>query len=251
MRLIAVIPLLPFVLAGGPKINAADTNAITAPSQAVSLATLPSLQDLEYRVDHYIEAAGKLQAKGKEAACDQLLLLARSPLAEATKRWEAGGGVNTEAFKQLTNLLQSSRSSIVDEEQKVAVLCRMLFTRRPGSDFERPSLGGPSFLGMDSSRTIYFTSDPIFKKWSLEPIELVDGVPFAVVTGYSIEGHVDPRSAELYVRYCMTNCNWSSVRFTTKSMEQKEAALQKLLSSAKWERQLEGWEREYLTKQLE
>ncbi len=62
---------------------------------------------------------------------------------------------------------------------------------------------------------------------------------------------MDPSSAELYVRYCMTNCNWSSVRFTTKSMEQKEAALQKLLSSAKWERPLEGWEREYLTKQLE
>ena len=219
------------------------------PGQAVSLATLPSVQGLEFRVDPYIEAAGKLQAKGREVAFQQLLVLARSALAEATKRMEAGGGV--EAFEQWNNLLHSSTSSMFEERQKIAVLCRMLFTRQEGSDFERPGLGGPSFLGQDRGHTIYFTSDPIFKKWPLEPIELVDGVPFAAVTGYGYEGWLDPSGAELYARYCMTNCDWSSIQFTTKSKEQKRTALCKLLSSPKWERPLEAWEQEYLTKQLE
>src|SRR5439155_25923898 len=123
------------------------------------------------------------------------------------ERMELEGGV--EAMKQWTNLLQSSKSSVIEEGQKIAVLCRMLCARRPGSDFDRLGLGSPSFLGEDPGHTISSTSDPIFKKWALEPIELVDGVPFAVVTGYGYQGWFDPSGAERYVRYCMGNCDWS------------------------------------------
>lgn len=246
MRSSAVLPAFAFILAGLLRFQAADTNAVSEPRLGVSLADLPSLQDLDYRVAPYVEAAGKLQAKGQQAAFEQLLILARSPIAEAEKRAEAGGGV--EAFKGWTNLLQSSKSSVFEERQKIAVLCRMLFTRRPGSDFKAAGLGGPAFLGND--QIFYSTSDPIFKKWSLEPIELVDGVPFAVVTGYRYEGWFDPSGAELYVRYCMTNCDWSGYRFTAKTEEQMQPALHKLLSSAKWERPLAQWEAEYLAKQL-
>jgi hypothetical protein len=204
------------------------------PSQAVSLATLPFIQASGYRVDPYIEAAGNLQAKGKKAAFQQLFILAHSPLAEATIRIQAGGGVDE--YEKL---------------QKIAVLCRMLFTQRPGSEFKRPELGGPSFLGDDrpfGPRTI---DDPIFKTWPLEPIELVDDVPFAVAQGYTYQGPIDPAASESYVRYCITNCDWSSTRFSRKSKQQKETALQKLISSTKWERPLKGWEREYLKKQVE
>jgi hypothetical protein len=228
---------------------AAWASASQGPGDAISLAKLPPTRLPEYRVDPYIEAAGWLQALGKQAATQELLRLARSPLAEAQKRMEVGGG--DKAIKMWTNILHSSTSSVFEERQKIAVLCRMLFSRRPGSDFKDARLGGPSFLGQDLGHTIYSTSDPIFNKWPLEPVELVDDIPFAVVTGYGYEGWFDPRGAELYVRYCMTNCDWSSARFTTKSKEQKETALRKLVSSPKWERPLEGWEREYLTKQLE
>ena len=236
-------------VATGLGLLAAWASASQASGDAMSLASLPPTRWGEYRAEPYIEAAARLQALGEQAATQELLSLARSPLAEAQKRTEAGGG--TEAIKQWTNLLHSSTSSVFEERQKIAVLCRMLFTRRPGLDFHGAGLGGPAFLGRDRDRSINSISDPIFEKWPLEPIELVDGVPFAVVSGYSYEGWFDPRGAELYVRYCATNCAWSSTRFTTKTREQKETALRKLLSSPRWERPLEAWEREYLTKQVE
>jgi hypothetical protein len=227
---------------------AACASVSQSSGDAVALAKLPPTRWQEYHVDPYIEAAGRLQAMGKDGATLELLRLARSPGAEAQKRMEAGGGA--EAIKQWTNLLSSSTSSVFEERQKIAVLCRMLFNRRPGLDFQDARLGAPTFLGQ-GSRSIDSFSDPIFKQWPLEPIELVDGVPFAVVVGYGYEGWVNPSGAELYVRYCATNCDWSSTRFTMNTRAQKEAALRKLLSSPKWERPLEGWEREYLTKQVE
>jgi hypothetical protein len=189
----------------------------------VSLADLPSIQRHEYRVDPYIRAAGQLQSAGKETASQQLLTLARTA------------------------------PNYLEERLKVAVLCRMLFSKRPGSDFARPDLGGPSFLdGYTGGRPIADSfDDPRFKKWPLEPIEIVDGVPFAIVTGYTYEGNWDPRGTESYVRYCMTNCDWSSTLFTRPSSGEKEAALRKLLSSSKWGGQLGAWEGGYLKRQID
>jgi hypothetical protein len=183
----------------------------------VSLASLPRLNWEEYRVDPYIKAAGQLQAMGKEAAFKELLSYAH-------------------AFPEL------------DDRQRIAVLCRMLFTQRPGGDFERPHVGTPVFLGENQRRAASF-DDPSFKKWPLEPIEIVDGVPFAIVVAYAYEGLMDPTVNESYVRYCMTNCDWSSTHFATKSSQQKEAAMRKLLASPKCEH-LEDWEKEYLLKQI-
>jgi len=192
------------------------------PTREISLDLLPTIQAGNYRVGPYIEAAIELQAAGKKAAFQQLLVLARS----------SGG-------------------SDFGGRQRIAVLCRMLFTQRPGSDFDRPGLGAPQFLGNDSQFPSYTLKDPNFKKWPLEPIELVDEVPFAVVTGYMYEGFWDPLGSESYVRYCINTCEWSNVLFTTKNKEEKEFALRKLLSSPKWQRPLEAWEKEFLMKQVE
>lgn len=124
----------------------------------------------------------------------------------------------------------------------------MLFKSRAGSDFVAPFLGNPSYVGTLQPISYYGTMS---KKWPLEPIELVDGVPFAVVHGYIYQGIWDPGQCESYVRYCMTNCDWSNTRFTTVDKGQKEAALQKLLSSPKWERPLNEWEKAFLAKQIE
>ena len=56
-----------------------------------------------------------------------------------------------------------------NEREKTFVLCRMLFVAKPGGECRRPMLGGPMFVGSGK-----------VEDWPLEPIEIVDGVPFSV-----------------------------------------------------------------------
>ena len=99
----------------------------------------------------------------------------------------------------------------VDAEQ-VFVLCRMLFTRRGTSEFRRPALGAAVFLGGTT-----------YADWPLEPIELVDGVPFVITWGYEILGEGLP--PEFYLRYCMTSCNWNTFRFREQSRAEMRTAV--------------------------
>lgn len=64
------------------------------------------------------------------------------------------------------------------------------------------------------------------------------------------EGFWDPDYIESYVLKCMNQCDWSNVRFSTKSKHQKEIALGKLLSSPKWQRPLKEREKEFLMEQI-
>lgn len=179
---------------------------------------LPSIQSGKYNVDPYIQAAMQLQRMGQQAAVEQLIGLAKS----------------------------AAISRPTDDEQRTAILCRMLFTARPGSTFKRASfLGGAFFYGEGPS--LDTTS---YTNWPSEPIELVDGIPFAVVYGYTYEGYWDPHGAESYVRYCTTNCVWSDFHFAIKSESQKRRALQKVIASPKWRRQLDAHERLDLAEQI-
>jgi hypothetical protein len=185
----------------------------------VSLSILPPIAHFNYTVDPYIGAAIRLQAAGKESGCNKLLELAESC-------------TNRVGF------------------EKIAVLCRMLFVARSGAEFNRPQLGGPSFLSEPLFYSITLDS-PSFKLWSLEPIELVDGIPFVVVEGYSYQGTWDPETPKKYVRYCMENCGRSTFHFVQKNRREKEAALKKLIVSPKWHSKLDSRECDYLRKQLE
>jgi len=217
-------------------------------NESVSLVDLPSVYSSEYKVDPFIMAASELQALGKEAAIEQLIKLSRSPLVEAEKRMEAGGGDKAE--KEYEEISRKPGSSVINERGKIVILCRMLFTARKGFEFENPSLGMPSFFG-DNHRMIMLNTDPIFRKWQLNPIEIVDDITFLVVEGYTYEGSSYPEGAERYIRYCATNCDWSNYQFKTKTKEEKEAALRKLISSPKWEQPLGKWERDFLRKQIQ
>ncbi len=141
-------------------------------AQGIAFTNLPSVQALNYKVDPYIKVAGQLQDMGQQAATQQLLKLAK-----------------TAATRGLSSL---------DYEQRTAILCRMLFIPRKGSTFERPAfLGGPSFLGGEALREDQFSVRKNYINWPSEPIEIVDGIPFAVVSGYGYEGIWNPQSAEL------------------------------------------------------
>jgi hypothetical protein len=199
------------------------------PAQEITFTNLPSVQGINYRVDPYIKVAGQLQDIGQQAATQELLKLAKS-VATATNSF-----------------------SVLDNEQRIAILCRMLFTNKPSSDFERPAfLGAPAFFNGDGEelRPDRFSVTKNYINWPSEPIEIVDGIPFAVVNGYSYEGTWNPHAAESYVHYCITNCVWSRYHFTLKSEAEKREAARKLIASPKWRHPLGGWGRQYLKEQI-
>src|SRR5262249_34403177 len=107
------------------------------------------------------------------------------------------------AIKRLHEMAQDPRLSIT-----VTIICRMLFTGRHGSfyTFRAPYIGVPSFVrGTEAD-------------WPRWPIELVDGVPFMIVWGYTLAGL--PESDESYLRYCEANCDWTGLKYTLKTDEQ-------------------------------
>ena len=204
------------------------------PERGLSLSDLPPVEQGKYKVDAYLQAAEQLQAAGRIGASRQLIALARSPALSAQPP-------------------RANATSVADQK-KIAVLCRMLFVRREGAAFDRPALGAPEFLGdpPGAAKTLNNAGNaPCFQTWPLEPIELVDDIPFLVVRSYPVEAAVDPRYSESYVDYCLTNCAWTPVRYGEKTPEQKSAGLTKLLASLKWRQALKPSERDWLAAQLQ
>jgi hypothetical protein len=107
---------------------------------------------------------------------------------------------------------------------RVIILSRMLFKAKEKKEFRRPGLGSPHFVG----------DGP----WPLEPIEIVDGVPFVVVRGYSLKGLAE--SAKSYLSYCIKECDWNDYQFKARTAQEKQAALNKLLAAPKWRGRTDG-----------
>jgi hypothetical protein len=165
----------------------------------------------KYKVDRQLLAAIELQALGKDLACDVLSSFAKK-------------------------LLGDERGYLHREESLIA-LTRILFVARPGAEFRRARMGGPDFLG-----------ETDLDDWPLEPIEIVDGVPFSVARGYMLFGEAE--SAYKYISYCLENCDWNPYQFELKSNAQKQDALSKLLASPKWKQKLTPSEKVYLSNQI-
>jgi hypothetical protein len=123
------------------------------------------------------------------------------------------------------------------QNDSVFFLCRMLYVPKEKAKFRRPMVGGASFLGGTD-----------YGDWPLEPITLVDGIPFLITRGYALGG--EPELPERYVRYCIQNCDWHSIPFQPKSEREKKQALEKLLASRKWKTPLEPHEKEFLAEQI-
>jgi hypothetical protein len=158
-----------------------------------------------YRVDPYLRAAVTLQGMGREAALAALTMAVRDE----------------------------------DRGDNLIVLCRMLFTARPGDEFRGPGIGVLKLFGETES------SD-----WPLEPIELVRGVPFLIYDApyRTVAGFPEPGS--WYLRYCIAECDWSGFRFALKSEGEKAEALRDLLACRKWRTPLADHEVERLSAQI-
>lgn len=118
---------------------------------------------------------------------------------------------------------------------QIVILCRMLFITRGESHFPEPSLDTTKFIGGTSEID-----------WPLYPITMIDGVPFVVMGNYALNGQRLP--AYSYVMNCFHFCDWNPYQYKSKTTEQKQAALKKLLASTKWKGELPV---EYLKNQIE
>ena len=185
---------------------------IAAPRTVVSLKDLSDfwMRPYGYKVDPYLRAATTLQAMGRIRAGQVLLRLAH------------------------------------DQERgdRVFILCRMLFIKKRGREFRRPMIGAAFFVGLTD-----YTGETGYADWPLEPITLIDGIPFLVVQGYGIGGL--PENPADYVRYCLTQCDWNTEHFRLRSPAEKRKALEKLLASHKWTRPLYMEERKFLASQTQ
>lgn len=98
-----------------------------------------------------------------------------------------------------------------EDGMKVIPLCRMLFVAREGGVFRGPRLGwGNSCPREDRA------------DWPLEPIAVVEGIPFLVSPR-----HPRMEKAETgreYLEYCLGECDWAKERFTLPGNEAFEAA---------------------------
>ncbi len=136
----------------------------------------------------------------------------------------------------ITLLREWSKNKEYDEQ--IIILCRMLFEPRKSSSFTRPGLGGPQFYGGTS-----------FEDWPLEPITLVDDIPFDIVIGYILAGMAEPGSK--YLEYCIKETQWTSRRYRDATDAQINSAFQKLLNSHIWKKRLSDWELDLLKKQIQ
>jgi hypothetical protein len=123
-------------------------------------------------------------------------------------------------------------------DEQIIILCRMLFEPRPGIEFRRPMLGDPQFY-----------SETTIKDWPLEPITLVDGVPFLIVGGYVLAGLAEEGSS--YLNYCLSNANWSSKQYRSVNKQEINIAFEKLLKSLAQKQPLSEWGLRLFTKQIE
>ena len=123
-------------------------------------------------------------------------------------------------------------------DQEIIILCRMLYVPESGEEFRRPMIGAAHFLaGTD------------YVDWPLEPIEIVDGVPFLVVQGYSLGGQ--PELAEMYLEYCFDNCKWNPINYSIPGKQELQDAFEVLTSVfLKKGKSLNKYERAFLENQI-
>jgi hypothetical protein len=121
---------------------------------------------------------------------------------------------------------------------RVIILSRMLFMAPSDSKLRRPLIGGAIFLGGTN-----------YSDWPQEPIEIVDGIPFLIANGYILAGLAE--SDESYLQYCETHGDWSTFRFSVRTVQEKREALRELLASDKWGATLTDHEQSFLAGQIE
>ena len=157
----------------------------------------------KYKAVPYIKAAIELQNMGKDKAIAKLL----------------------------------SYSKIENNDNKIIVLCRMIFEKKGNAVFRRPLSGGAVFFGGTT-----------YGDWPTEPIEIINGLPFLITRGYCLAGVPEP--ALMYIKYCESNCLWKVKKYTIPTGAEMNKALNLIIRSTKWKTELPESDKAFFYSQI-
>ena len=166
------------------------------------------------------------QVEKADAQAEEKITLLNEKI-KGLSKWHVRQQFRSAPYMQVAHLLQQlpgdRRRKLLtswtkDYQEQLFILCRMLFENEEG--FRRPGLGGPIFV--DGGK---------IADWPLEPITLIDNVPFVVVRGYVLGGR--PESIKSYLGYCFEKCQWSNRDYSKFDQKVLNAALSKLLIDKK------------------
>jgi len=154
---------------------------------------------------------------------------------------------NCNSYLKLANFIQSKDSTEAIEilkeyatyeyQDQIIILTRMLFQSKIDTLLRRPYLG-----------VAFFFSDTDYDDWQTEPIEIVNGIPFLIVGGYSLRGLSE--SSLNYLEYCIENGKWTENNYSAKTEAELKAGLDILLNDKKWEKELSPNEKSFFEKQI-
>lgn len=124
------------------------------------------------------------------------------------------------------------------DENTIIILCRLLFRSQDGGAMRRPMRGEPAFLG-----------DTTYTDWPLEPLHLFQGVPFCIVSMYSLAGLPEPPPS--YLAHCLRAGVWSTHPYPDVSNLDLKAITHEFIACGPWARPLEASEQRMLFAQVE
>lgn len=164
---------------------------------AAAIHNFPRLSAIEYRPDVAVDSLNTLIRSGQSNACAALRKVAA----------ETQGDL-----------------AVLEMDQKVCLLCRLLFLpRNTKSVLRGPRLGGSHLLPDESMKPA---------DWPFLPYAIIDGLPISVSLGYTLQGIAEP--AEKYLSYCESNGTIRLEPFPVPTTISVSNALVKLFDSPRW-----------------
>ncbi len=133
------------------------------------------------------------------------------------------------------------RLAVLEElgDDTAVVLCRLLFKSGTGEPLRRPMLGEPGFLGGGENK----------ERWPLEPIHFFRGIPFYVVSMYSLGGLAE--SGSMYLSHCLRNGFWNDEPFPEVGDEDLQEIARDLIRSGPWDEPLPREGKQLILSQVE
>jgi len=145
-------------------------------------------------------------------------------------------------------------------EREVVILCVMLFINQDGGPLKRAFR--LNFFGFSHAAVSitngYGLGATKAEDWPDWPLAMVDGVPFLLAANFAApysgpwvhQTEPPPPLALNYLKYCVAEGHWTTHTYSTVNMAVRQQALDKLLKSPVWKRNLREGEIKYLNYQI-
>ena len=172
------------------------TFSAAADDLETNIVNFPIIGSDHYNPDVAVNSANALIAAGREKAC-------------AAMEKVAEGKIDVSGNNQ--------------NVQDVCCLCRLLFIPKdPSQRLRSPGIGDARLLSYSMNRP----------EWPDVPFVIVSNMPLCIITGYRLEGMVEP--PQEYLAYCESNGTSRTQLFSKPSAVSVSNALNAVFDSAAW-----------------